>query len=100
MIEQLLIALHLRLTVEQTNGTDDINLVILTSLPAGVTYSADSFVIDSFGTSTITVTADIFAQPGTFPVIVQAVCGQFTQFIAFTVIVEPCELCAVKCKYR
>ena len=80
------------LTVEQTNGSDDINLVILTSLPAGVTYSADSFVIDSFGTSTITVTADIFAQPGTFPVIVQAVCGQFTQFIAFTVIVEPCEL--------
>ena len=59
------------LTVEQTNGSDDINLVILTSLPAGVTYSADSFVIDSFGTSTITVTADIFAQPGTFPVIVQ-----------------------------
>ncbi|MGB1248296.1 MAG: hypothetical protein ACPG4Z_05380, partial [Chitinophagales bacterium] len=78
------------ISIEQTNGNTQISLFLIASLPAGVTVSLDSTVIDSVGTSTLTAYADIFAPPGTYPVAIQAVCDQATQYLTFNIVVEPC----------
>lgn len=78
------------LTVERLNGNDSIATIVLASLPSGITASITNPIVDSFGVVTITVTADIFAPAGTYPILIQSVCGQNSFIQAFTVEVEPC----------
>ena len=78
------------ITVEQLNGTEDIVLATLATLPPDIDLQITNSTIDSFGVATISVYANIFSTPGTYPIIVQAVCGQTVRFVTFTVTVEPC----------
>lgn len=63
---------------------------IVPNLPAGISATLSSFVAQGSDTIGLTVTADIFAPPGTYPVIVQAVCGNTIGIQVFVVTVEPC----------
>ncbi|MDW8274286.1 MAG: hypothetical protein RMJ53_08680, partial [Chitinophagales bacterium] len=47
-------------------------------------------ILDSSGTVPLVVKADIFAQSGTFTVIVQAVCDNEIKFTTYTVYIPPC----------
>lgn len=78
------------ISVTRTRGNDPINLVILSALPSGISATLDTTYIDSTGSANLSVGASIFASAGTYPIIVQSVCGSRTQFSVFTVTVEPC----------
>jgi hypothetical protein len=80
------------LNVEQLTGTPtDIALFILPNLPAGMTATiSPPIVLGGTGAATLTVTASIFTQPGTYPVIVQAVCGYSQSSQVYLIVVEPC----------
>lgn len=78
------------ITVEQLNGNEDIVLATLATLPSDIDLQITNSTIDSFGVATVSVYANIFATPGTYPIIIQAVCGQTVRFITFTVTVEEC----------
>lgn len=80
------------LTVDQLAGTpEDIALFILPNLPPGMTATiAPPIILGGTGTANLTVTANIFTQPGTYPVIIQAVCGYSQSSQVFLVVVEPC----------
>ena len=77
--------------ITQTNGPPTpIGLVLLSNLPQGITATLDNPVVNGSGTVHLTVEASIFSPPGTYVVIVQALCGSTTKSEIFVVIVEPC----------
>jgi hypothetical protein len=77
--------------INQTNGQQDISLVYIASPPPGVQISFNgNTTIDSAGTVDIVVKADIFAQAGNVPIIIQAFCGDEVKFITYNVYIEPC----------
>ncbi len=78
------------ITVTQINGNQDITLIPMAILPTDITMSLTNNVIDSFGVANLSVYANIFATPGSYPIIIQAICGSTVQFLTFNVIVEPC----------
>lgn len=82
---------YTNITVRQTSGPrQPINLILIAGLPPGITASLDSSIIDSAGTVTLRAGASIFAPAGTYPIIVQAVCGSNIRLAVFTLVVEPC----------
>ncbi len=77
--------------IAQTGGTPtNIGLFILSNLPAGITAYLDNYAINGSGTVHLTVEADVFAPPGTYPIIVQGVCNQSISNTIFIVEIEPC----------
>jgi len=79
------------ISVRQIGGTPQhINLITIAGLPSGMTAVLDSSVVDSAGTVRLRVYASVFAPAGTYPIIVQGVCGSNIRLVVYTVVVEPC----------
>jgi len=79
------------LYLHQRNGfSNDISVYIIPNLPAGISASLDQYVVNGSDTIQLTVEADIFAPPGIYPVIVQAVCGNTVGNQVFVVAVDSC----------
>lgn len=79
------------LYIQQVAGASQTMAVyVIPNLPQGITATLSSFVAQGSDTISLRVTADIFAPPGTYPVIVQAVCGNTIGIQVFVVTVEPC----------
>lgn len=77
--------------ISQVAGTPrTMALYIIPNLPQGITASLSQSVVNGSDTVVLRVNADIFAPPGTYPIIVQAVCGNSVGNQVFLVTVEPC----------
>lgn len=80
-----------QLYINQLVGTaQTIAVYIIPNLPQGINASLSQFTVNGSDTITLTVTADIFAPAGTYPVIVQAVCGNTVGNQVYLLTVEPC----------
>lgn len=78
-------------TVSQTSGSPQtVGLYLLQNLPTGASAWLSSYAINGSGTSTLTVTADIFATPGSYPIAVQAVCGSVIMTEIYVVQIDSC----------
>jgi len=78
------------ITVLQTNGVQDITLIPMAILPTDITMTITNNLIDSFGVANLSIYANIFAPPGNYPIIIQAICGTSVQFVTVNLVVEPC----------
>ncbi len=77
--------------IDQSNGDpQNIALAIATVLPPGVTYSITPNPQFSSGQVTITFYANPFAPDGTFPVVIQALCGNQTTNLIYSLTITPC----------
>ncbi|MEM0996040.1 MAG: hypothetical protein AAGN35_03125 [Bacteroidota bacterium] len=77
--------------LNQTGGTPQgISLFLLHNLPAGATATLSNYSIFSSGTSRLTVEADVFAEPGVYPVAIQAICGDRIKIQSFAVTIDSC----------
>ncbi len=82
-----------QLTLTQTSGTPQtIALTVVNTLPPGITISFTNNPMLSSGGSIFTIHASPFAPSGTFPVIIQAICGSTVHNLIYTVYIEPCYL--------
>lgn len=80
-----------QLTLTQTSGSPQtIALTVLNTLPAGITTSFTNNPLNSSGTSVFTVHASPFAPAGTYPIIIQALCGSTVHNLIYTITIEPC----------
>lgn len=84
-------SVQFQIAINQFNGVpQNIALNLLTQLPAGVTatFSANP----TFGSSTVDVTfhATPFAPAGTFPIVVQVLCGSSNINIIYSLTILPC----------
>ena len=80
-----------QLTITQTSGTPQtIALTLINILPQGITTHFSNNPMNSSGTSVFTVHADPFAPAGTYPIIIQAVCGSTIHNLIYTITIEPC----------
>ena len=78
-------------TINQTTGNpSNIALFLLHNLPAGATATLSNYSVFASGTSRLTVEADVFAEPGTYPIAVQAVCGDRIKIQIFEVTIDSC----------
>lgn len=79
------------ITVNQTNGNQDINLIFISSIPQGVNvYFNGNSTIDSTGQVDIVVKADMCtAVGGSFPIMIQAFCGDVIHFLSYVVYIRP-----------
>lgn len=79
------------ITVNQTNGTQDISVIFISSLPQGVNvYFNGNPTIDSTGQVEIVVKADMCsAVGGNFPIMIQAFCGDVIHFVSYNVYIRP-----------
>lgn len=78
------------LYIRQRNGSSSIGLYIISTLPQGITVNIDQAVLSGNDSTKLTVTADIFAPAGTYPIVVQAACGSEIQSQVYIVTVDPC----------
>lgn len=79
------------ITLNQNGGTPQgITMFLLHNLPAGVTASLSTYSVFASGQSRLTVEADVFAQPGTFPIAIQAICGDRIKIKVFQVTIDSC----------
>lgn len=79
------------LTVTQSNGQpQNIAFSIIGNLPPEVTATITPNPILSGGQVTVTFHATPFAPSGTFPVIIQSLCGTTTQNTIYTLTIDPC----------
>lgn len=79
------------LYVNQTAGdTTSIAVYIVPNLPDGITANLNSYVVNGSDTLLLTIEADIFAEPGVYPIIIQAVCGNTIANQVFVVAVDSC----------
>ena len=78
-------------TVLQTHGNQQITLIALSSMPAGITaYFNGNSTIDSAGSVQIVVKADwCAAVGGNYPIVVQALCGDVIHFVSYQVYIRP-----------
>lgn len=85
-------SVQIHLTVNQTSGTSQIiPVTVMNPLPQGMTYTVNPNPITSSpGTVDFTVHADPFTPAGTYPIILQFLCGTTVQNVVYTVTVEPC----------
>lgn len=79
-------------TITQTAGPPAaINLYYLQNLPVGTSiYFSNYVVTGGIGTSVLTITSDIFATPGIYPVAIQALCGTTIKTKMFYVQIDSC----------
>lgn len=78
------------ITINQTNGTTDISVIYLASLPQGVSVHFNgSTTIDSTGTLDIVVKADMCAPVGgNYPIVIQAFCDNAIRFLTYNVYIR------------
>lgn len=79
-----------QLFVNQSNGSDSIGVYVIANLPQGITVSIDQAIVTGTDTIKLTVTADIFAPAGTYPIVIQAACGGAIKSQVYFVVIEPC----------
>lgn len=78
-------------SVLQTHGNQQISLIALSSLPAGITaYFNGNSTIDSAGSIQIVVKAEwCAAVGGNYPIVIQAMCGDVIHFVTYQVYIRP-----------
>lgn len=81
---------YFEVDIVKENGVDSVTTVVLSSLPNGMQVVVENPKVDSVGTTIIKVYANIWATPGSYPLIIQSVCGQNVYFQGVNVVVEPC----------
>jgi hypothetical protein len=79
------------ISVNQTNGNQDISLIFISSLPQGINvYFNGNPTIDSTGSVEIVVKADMCSTVGgNFPIMIQAFCGDVIRFLSYNVYIRP-----------
>jgi hypothetical protein len=81
------------LTFAQTNGNpQNIALAVVGILPQGITVTFTPNPILSSGTVNVVVTATPYVPAGTYPIIIQALCGSTTVNFIYSVTLTPCYL--------
>lgn len=74
----------------QTNGNSDISVSYFFVPPSGMNISITNPIIDSAGTATFNISADIFTTPGTYSIVVLVTCDQTAQFLTYLLELPPC----------
>jgi hypothetical protein len=78
-------------TIAHTHGTQPITATWSAIPPSGVTISeSGSTIIDTSGSFTITVSANVFSGSGSVPILITAYCGNQARFVTFNVYIKPC----------
>jgi hypothetical protein len=79
------------ITVKQTHGNQDINLIYLATLPQGVSVHFNGNpTIDSAGTIDIVVKVDMCSPVGgNYPIIIQAFCEDKVKFLSYNIYIRP-----------
>jgi len=84
------------LTITQTNGNpQNIALSFIGTFPPGISGTITPNPQFSNGVVSVVLYATPFAPSGTFPVVIQAMCGTTTQNIIYALTVDPCYYVAV-----
>ncbi len=84
-------SVQVTVTVTQTAGTpQSIALQVYSVLPQYVSYTFSPTVLTGSGSSTLTIRAEPIAPGGTYPVIIQAVCGRTIKNTVFTLTIDSC----------
>lgn len=84
-------SVQVTVTVTQTAGTpQSIALQVYSVLPQYVSYTFSPTVLTGSGSSTLTIRAEPIAPGGTYPVIIQAVCGRTIKNAVFTLTIDSC----------
>ncbi|MCS7162337.1 MAG: hypothetical protein NZ958_03285 [Bacteroidia bacterium] len=79
------------LTFTQTAGTPQpVALQIYSNLPPHTTYSFNPPILNGSGTATLTIQAEPIAPPGTYPIVVQVVCGNTIKNVIYTLTIRSC----------
>ncbi len=79
------------LTIDQLAGSvQNIGLNVLTTLPQGVTTTFSSNPLTGSGTTDLVFHATPFAPEGTYPIVVQALCGSSIESFIFSLTILPC----------
>lgn len=77
--------------LNQTTGNpQNIAMFLLHNLPAGATANLSNYSVFASGTSRLTVEANVFAEPGIYPIAIQAVCGDRIKIQIFEVTIDSC----------
>jgi hypothetical protein len=80
-------------TITHTHGNQPITATWSAIPPSGVTISeSGSTTIDTSGSFTITVSANVFSGSGNVPILITAYCGNQARFVTFNVYIKPCVL--------
>ncbi|MCX7744060.1 MAG: hypothetical protein N2167_05785 [Flavobacteriales bacterium] len=81
----------IQITVNQTSGNPGIiPFGVINGLPSGMTYTFSNNPLNGSGTTTFTVYVTPFTPAGTYPIIIQALCGNTVRTLVYTVTIEPC----------
>ncbi len=84
-------SVQVTVTVTQTAGVpQSIALQLYSVLPPYVSYTFLPTVLTGSGSSTLTIRAEPIAPGGTYPIIVQAVCGRTIKNAVFTLTIDSC----------
>ncbi|TVR77755.1 MAG: hypothetical protein EA412_10105 [Chitinophagaceae bacterium] len=79
------------LNVNQVAGSQQLAAVSISgNIPPGVTYIVDPNPLQSNGSATITFFATPFTPGGTYPIIIEVLCGPSINTIIYTLTIEPC----------
>lgn len=79
------------ITLTQTAGAaQSIALQLYSNLPPHTSYTFSPPVLNGSGSSTLTISVEPIAPPGTYPVIIQAVCGRTIKNVVYTLTIDPC----------
>ena len=83
--------ISLTIAVTQTAGTSQpIALTVGGNLPNGLTYTTTNNPMNSTGTSTLTIEVTTFTPAGTYPIVIQALCGGSTKTLVYSLTILPC----------
>jgi hypothetical protein len=78
-------------TITHTHGNQPITATWSAIPPSGVSITEQgSTTIDSSGSFTITVSANVFSGSGNVPILITAYCGNQARFVTFNVYIKPC----------
>ena len=84
------------ITISQSNGSpQNIAFTVVGNLPPGITYTITPNPQFSSGVISVVFYASPFAPAGTFPIVIQAMCGTTTQNLIYALTVDPCYYVAV-----
>lgn len=86
-------SMQITMTISQTNGNpQNIAFALLGNIPAGMTYTINPNPLLSSGTVDITFHVTPYVPAGTYPIIIQALCGGEVQNFVYSLTLTPCYL--------
>ncbi len=87
---------NIQLTINQNAGNpQNIAFAVLGILPNGMTVDIIPNPLFSSGTADVTIRVTPFTPAGTYPVIIQILCGSYFQNFIFSVTLTPCYLLTI-----